>query len=71
MAPVAYVAKDGLVGHQWRRGPWSSEGSMPQFREMPGQGSRNGWVGQRGVVVGVLGGCSGGVGGETREEDNI
>ncbi|KRY62484.1 hypothetical protein T4D_1741, partial [Trichinella pseudospiralis] len=24
-----------------RRGPWSCEGSMPQCRGMPGQGSRS------------------------------
>jgi hypothetical protein len=26
MAPAPYVAEDGLVGHQGRRGPWSYEG---------------------------------------------
>jgi hypothetical protein len=28
-----------------RRVPWSFEGSMPQGRRMPGQGSRSGWLG--------------------------
>jgi hypothetical protein len=28
-----------------RRGPSSSEGSMPQRRRMPGQGGGSGWVG--------------------------
>ena len=46
MAPAAFVAKDGLVGHQWEER--SCEGSMPQCREMPGQGSRSGWVGEQG-----------------------
>ena len=41
MAPAAYVIEDGLVGKQWERGLWSSEGSVFQGREMPGQGSRS------------------------------
>ena len=39
---VAYVAEDG------RRGPWSCEDHMPQYRGMPGPGSRSGWVGEQG-----------------------
>ena len=35
-----------LVGGM--RGPWSCEGSMPQYRGMPGPGSRIGWVGDQG-----------------------
>jgi hypothetical protein len=35
MAPAAYVAEDGLVGHQWEE--------RPQCRGMPGCGGRNGW----------------------------
>jgi hypothetical protein len=31
-----------------RRGLWSCEGSMPQYRRMPGQGSRSGWVNEQG-----------------------
>ena len=31
-----------------RRGPGSCEGSMPQYRGMPGPGSRSGWVGEQG-----------------------
>ena len=38
MALAAYVAGDGLVGHQWEERPWSCEGSMPQYRGMPGPG---------------------------------
>jgi hypothetical protein len=34
----------GIIG---RRGSWSCENSMPQFRGMPGQGSRSGWVGEQ------------------------
>jgi hypothetical protein len=30
------------------RGPWSCEGSMPQYRGMPGPGSRSGWIGEQG-----------------------
>ena len=47
MALAAYVAEDGLVSHQWRRGPWSCEGSMPQYKEVPGPGSGSGWVGEK------------------------
>jgi hypothetical protein len=36
-----------LLDISGRRGPWSSEGSMLQGREMPGQGSRSGWVGEQ------------------------
>jgi hypothetical protein len=32
-----------------RRGPWSCEGSMTQYRGMPGAESRIGWVGEQGV----------------------
>jgi hypothetical protein len=38
-----------------RRGPWSCEGSMPQYRGMPGPGNRSGWV----VEQGCEGGDSG------------
>jgi hypothetical protein len=31
-----------------RRGPWSCEGYIPQYRGMPGPGSRSGWVGEQG-----------------------
>jgi hypothetical protein len=31
-----------------RRGSWCCEGLMPQFRVMPGQGSRSGWVSEQG-----------------------
>jgi hypothetical protein len=46
MAPAAYVAEDGLVGHQ-REG--SCEYSMPQCRGrgMPGPGTQSGWVGEQ------------------------
>ena len=30
-----------------RRGPWSCESSIPQYRGMPGAGSRSGWVGEQ------------------------
>jgi hypothetical protein len=48
MAPAAYVAEDGLVGHQWKERPLVLEGLMPQCRGMPGPGSRSGWVGEQG-----------------------
>jgi hypothetical protein len=31
-----------------RRGPWSCEDFMPQYRGMPGPGSGSGWVGKQG-----------------------
>jgi hypothetical protein len=51
MASIAYVAEDGLVGHQWE----SYEGSMPQCRRTPGPGSRRGRVGEQGEVEGNRG----------------
>jgi hypothetical protein len=42
MAAAAYVAEDGLGGHQWEETPWSCESSVPQCRGMPGQRSRSG-----------------------------
>jgi hypothetical protein len=36
-----------------RRGPRSCEGSMPQCREMPGQGSRSKWVSEQGEGGGM------------------
>ena len=39
MAPVTYVAMSGI---NRRRGLWSCEGSMPQFRGMPGRGRGSG-----------------------------
>ena len=42
ITPTAYVAEDGLVGHQGEeRGPWSCEGLMPECRGMPGWGDRS------------------------------
>jgi len=46
MAPAAYVAEDGLVGHQWEERPWSCEGSMPQCRGMSWWGGRKGVIGE-------------------------
>jgi hypothetical protein len=45
MAPAAYVAQDGLVlVVNGRRGPWSCEGSLPQYGGMPGPGKGSEWV---------------------------
>jgi hypothetical protein len=46
MAPAAYVAEDGLVGHQWEERPLVPVGSMPQCRGMLGPGSGSGWLGE-------------------------
>jgi hypothetical protein len=37
LALAAYVAEDGLVGHQGEGRPWSCEASMPQCRGRSGQ----------------------------------
>jgi hypothetical protein len=37
------------------RVPWSCEGSMPQYRGMPGPGSGSGWVGEQGEGSGERG----------------
>jgi hypothetical protein len=31
-----------------RRGPCSYEDSMPQYRDIPGSGSKSGWLGEQG-----------------------
>ena len=36
MASAAFVAEDGLVGHQGRRGPWSCEDLIPKCRGRQG-----------------------------------
>jgi hypothetical protein len=53
MSQVAYIAEDGLVGHQWRRGPWYCEDHMPQYRGMPGPVCGS-WGAGRGDVIGGL-----------------
>jgi hypothetical protein len=66
MALAAYVAKDSLSVINRRRGPWSCEGSMPQYRGMPGPGNMSGWVGDRRNRDKI-----GDFHGETRKGDNI
>ena len=48
MAPAAYVAEDAELAINGMRGPWSCKGHMPQYRGMPGPGSRSGWVEEQG-----------------------
>jgi hypothetical protein len=38
-----------------RRGPWSCEDYMPQYRGMPGPGSWSEWVGEQGEREGYRG----------------
>jgi hypothetical protein len=45
LAPVAYVAEDGPVGHQWEERPLGLRVFNAQCRGMPGQEDRSGWVG--------------------------
>jgi hypothetical protein len=45
MVPAVYVAEDGLVGINGRRGPWSCEGSMYQCRGIRRWGGKSRWVG--------------------------
>jgi hypothetical protein len=49
-----------------RRGPWSCEGSMPQYKGMPGPGMGVGGLGSQGGGEGM-----GIFGGETGKGDNI
>jgi hypothetical protein len=49
LALATYVAEDGLVAINEKRGPWSCEGSMPQYRGMPGPRSGSGSVGEGGA----------------------
>jgi hypothetical protein len=55
---TCFPVEEFLLG----RGPWSCEGSMPQYMGIPGPGSRNGWIceqeeegGDRGFSEGKLG----------------
>jgi hypothetical protein len=54
MAPAAYVAEDGLVGHQWEEGPLVVQ--CPSVGECYGRKTGEGrWVGEQphsGRVVG-------------------
>jgi hypothetical protein len=44
---AAYVAEDGLVGHQWKERPLGlAKLYMPQYRGTPGPRSGSGWVGE-------------------------
>ena len=53
MALAAYVAEDGLVGHQREERPRFCEGSMPQYRGMPGLEMGVGGLGSRGRGEGI------------------
>jgi hypothetical protein len=48
MSLAAYVAEDGLVGHQWKEDHWSCKLYMPHYRGTPGPRSGSGWVGELG-----------------------
>jgi hypothetical protein len=37
-----YVAEDGLVGYQWEERSLAREGSMPQYKGVPGPVSWSG-----------------------------
>jgi hypothetical protein len=51
VALAVFVVEDGLVSINGRKGPWSCEGSMPQYRGMPGPGTGVGGLGSRGRGV--------------------
>jgi hypothetical protein len=40
--------------NQLRRGPWSCEDYMPQYRGMPEPGSKSRWVGEQGAGRALL-----------------
>jgi hypothetical protein len=50
---AVYVAEHGLLGHQWEEGRRSCEGSMFQYRGMPGPGMGVGRLGSRGRREGI------------------
>ena len=52
MALAAYVAEDGIVGHQWEERPLVLCGSMPQCKGVSGPGNRSWWVGEQGECGG-------------------
>jgi hypothetical protein len=47
MSLAAYVAEDGLVGHQWEERPLVLRRFYAQYIGMPGPGSQSGWVGEQ------------------------
>ena len=56
MSLAAYVARDGLVSHQWEERPLVLR-RLPQYRVMPGPGGGSRWVGEqeeRGGHRGIL-----------------
>jgi hypothetical protein len=66
MAPAAYVAEDGLVGINGRRGPWSWEGSIPRVGECQDREAEVGGLLNKGRQEGIEGFWR-----ETRKGDNI
>jgi hypothetical protein len=50
---LAYVSKDGLVGHHWKEMPIGQANFIgPSSGERQGQKNGNGWVGESGVCGG-------------------
>jgi len=60
MAPAAYVAEDGLVGHQWE------ERSLVLCRGTPEWGGGREWVGEWGSILIDAGGRGDRIGGFQR-----
>jgi hypothetical protein len=48
IAPAAYAAEYGLVGHQWWERPFAPSRFYAQCVGMPEPGSRCEWVGEQG-----------------------
>ena len=48
MSLVAYVAENGLVGHQWKESHLLLRRSYAPVQGNPGPGSRSGWVSEQG-----------------------
>jgi hypothetical protein len=55
MSLVVYVAEDDLVDHQWEESPLILQDYMPQYRGIPGPGSRSVWVREQGWDRGYRG----------------
>jgi hypothetical protein len=55
MAPAAYVAEDGFVGHQWEERPLVEKARCPRVEECQGREVGVGGLVSRGKGVGIGG----------------
>jgi len=55
MTPTAYVAEDGLVGHQWEEKPLVLPTLDPSVGECHGGGKEGGWGREHPYIRGLKG----------------